>query len=265
MRHLRHLCFVVVIALLPGGCRPPASDLLPVDVKGVVVDPETQSPILFLVDSESGRGLPVWIGLSEARAISLGLQDVKPPRPLTHDLMKRMLELLNARVERVVITDLKENTYYATLYLRAGGKTWEVDSRPSDAVAIALKFDAPLFLSRALVDKGVLVDLRSRSSVLSAERTYGFTTQELSPEVARYFGFDKEKGLIVTEITPDGPAEKAGLRRGDILVRLDRQPVEGFEDVRRALEERESSDVLRVEVYRKGSVLSLKLKQQPSP
>jgi bifunctional DNase/RNase len=249
-----------MLALLLNGCRASDSDLVAVDVRGVVVDPETQSPILFLVDPESDKGLPVWIGLSEARAISLGLEDVTPPRPLTHDLMKRMLDLLHARVERVVISDLRENTYYATLNLRAGRKTWEVDSRPSDAVAIALKFDAPLFLSRALVEKGVLVDLKSSSGKLPAERMYGFVAGELSPEVARYFGFEKETGVIVTEIARDGPAERAGLRKGDILVRLDKRPVEGLDDVQRALGKKSTSDATRVDVYRKGKVLSLKIR-----
>jgi hypothetical protein len=234
--------------------------LLAVDVKGVAVDPETQSPVLFLVDPDSDRGLPVWIGLSEARAINLELKEITPPRPLTHDLMKRMLELLDARVERVVISDLKENTYYAILNLRAGRKTWEVDSRPSDAVAIALRFGAPLFLSRALVQKGVLVDLRSPSAASPLEQRYGFVLQSLSVEVARYFGFDKKKGVIVTEIIRDGPAEKAGLQKGDILVRLDRRPVEGMEDVDSVLEEKEASDALRVEVYRTGKVLSMKIR-----
>jgi bifunctional DNase/RNase len=243
-----------------GGCGSSDSDLLAVDVRGVVVDPETQSPILFLVDPESDKGLPVWIGLGEARAISLGLKNVTPPRPLTHDLMKSMLDLLHARVERVVITDLKENTYYATLNLRAGRKTWQVDSRPSDAVAIALKFGAPLFLSRTLVRKGVLVDLGSSSTRLPAERMYGFVTQELSPEVARYFGFGKERGVIVTDITRDGPAERAGLRRGDILVRLDRRSVEAFDDFQSALGKKDVSEAMRIDVYRKGRVLSLKIR-----
>jgi len=260
MRHLRLVCLVTMVALLPGGCGSSDSDLLAVDVRGVVVDPESQSPILFLVDPESEKGLPVWIGLGEARAISLGLKNVTPPRPLTHDLMKSMLDLLHARVERVVISDLKENTYYATLNLRAGRKTWEVDSRPSDAVAMALKFDAPLFLSRALVQKGVLIDLGSSSAKLPAERMYGFVPRELSPEVARYFGFGKEAGVIVTEITRDGPAERAGLRKGDILVRLDRRSVEGLDDVQRALGEKDPSDAMRVDVYRKGKVLSLEIR-----
>jgi len=260
MRHLRLVCLVIVVALFVGGCGSSDSDLLAVDVKGVVVDPETRSPILFLVDPESKKGLPVWIGLSEARAISLGLKDVTPPRPLTHDLMKSMLDLLHARVERVVISDLKENTYYATLKLRAGRKTWEMDSRPSDAVAIALKFGAPLFLSRALVQKGVLVDLKSSSTKLPAERMYGFVTEDLSPEVARYFGFEKKTGVIVTEITRDGPAERSGLRKGDILVRLDRRSVEGMDDVRSALGKKNASDAMRVDVYRKGKVLSLKIR-----
>jgi bifunctional DNase/RNase len=242
------------------GCGSSGSDFLAVDVKGVVMDPETQSPVLFLVDPESDMGLPVWIGLNEARAISMGLNGVTPPRPLTHDLMKSMLDLLDASVEKVVITDLKENTYYATLHLSTGRKSWEVDSRPSDAVAIALKYDAPLFLSPTLVRKGVLVDLKPLAVEVPGEQRYGFEVRELSPEVARYFGFDREAGVIVTEITRNGPAEKAGLRKGDILVRLDKKDVEGVGDVRRALGDKSESEAMRVDVYRKGKVLSLKIR-----
>ena len=260
MSRLRPLCIAVWVALLLGSCLSSESELLPVNVKGVVMDPETQAPVLFLVDPDTERGLPVWIGLSEARAITLGLQEVTPPRPLTHDLMKRMLDLLNARVERVVISDLKENTYYATLNLRSGRRTWEVDSRPSDAVAIALKFDAPLYLSRALVQKGVLVDLRSPSVQSPVERMYGFVVQDLSPEVARYFEFGKEKGVIVTEVTRGRPAEEAGLRKGDIIVRLGRRSVEGKQDLENALGDEDKAESMIVEVYRKGKTLSLKIK-----
>ncbi len=260
MRRLRPLCFILWVALFCAGCESEDRELLPVNVKGVVIDPETQSPILFLVDPESDRGLPVWIGLSEARAISLGLEKITPPRPLTHNLAKRMLDLLHARVDRVVISDLKDNTYYATLNLRAGRKTWEVDSRPSDAVALALQFDAPLYLSRELVDKGVLVDLRSSTAATSAEDLYGFVLQELSPEVARYFGFGKEEGVIVTEIRPESPADKAGMQKGDICVRLDRKPLSDKEDVETILRAKEKPFPVTVDVYRKGEVLSLKIK-----
>jgi bifunctional DNase/RNase len=259
MHRLGLLCLVVWVALSVGACGSSDRGLLAVDVKGVVIDPESQSPILLLVDPASERGLPVWIGLGEARAITLGLEDITPPRPLTHDLTKRMLDLLNASVERVVISDLKDNTYYATLNLRAGRKTWKVDSRPSDAVALALKFDAPLYLSRALVQKGVLVDLRSPTAGMSVERLYGFVIQELSPEVARYFGFGQERGVIVTEVTPRSRAEEAGLQKGDILVRLDRKAIAGREDVQRALGEQERSSPVHVDVYRNGEILSLKM------
>jgi hypothetical protein len=253
-------CLLVGTALWLVGCGSSHSDLLPVEVRGVVLDPETQAPVLFLVDPESERGLPVWIGLSEARAITLGLQNAKPPRPLTHDLMKRMLELLDARVERVVISGLKENTYYATLSLRSGRKTWEVDSRPSDAVAIGLKFGAPLFLSRSLAEKGVLVDLGSSPQAMRPGRVYGFSTQELSPQIARYFRYRKKTGVIVTEIDRDSPAERAGLKRGDILVRLDKKSIKKTDDVRNALEGRDASKSVRVEVYRTGEVLSLEIR-----
>jgi bifunctional DNase/RNase len=259
MRRMRCLCLVVWIALLAGGCGSSDRELLAVDVKGVVIDPESQSPILLLVDPDSEKGLPVWIGLSEARAITLGLEDITPPRPLTHDLTKRMLDLLNASVERVVISDLKDNTYYAILNLRAGRKTWEVDSRPSDAVALALKFGAPLYLSRGLVRKGVLIDLGSSEAGMYVERLFGFVLQELSPEVARYFGFGEEKGVIITEVAPRSRAEEAGLKKGDILVRLDRKAVAGREDVESVLGEQGRSSPIRVDVYRKGKVLSLKM------
>jgi uncharacterized protein len=259
MRRLRPLCLVVWMAGFLAGCPSSDTNLLAVHVKGVVIDPESQSPILFLVDPDSEKGLPVWIGVSEARAIALGLEDITPPRPLTHDLMKRMLDLLHASVERVVISDLKDNTYYATLNLRAGRRTWEVDSRPSDAVALALKFHAPLYLSRALVEKGVMVDLRSPGARFSVESTVGLAVQDLSPEVARYFGFQKERGVIVTEIVQGGPAEKAGLRRGDILVRVDQEPVERKEDLQQALHGREKPVSIRVDVYREGEILSFNM------
>ena len=257
-------CLVALGALLVGGCGSSDSDLLAVDVKGVAMDPESQTPVLFLVDRDAERTLPLWIGRSEARAISLGLQGVTTPRPLTHNLTKRLLDLLDARVERVVISDLKGNTYYATLRLRAGRKTWDVDSRPSDAVALALQFGAPVFLSRKLVEKGVLLDLRASSTELPLERMYGFAVRELTPGVARYFGFEGDEGVIVTEITGMGAAERAGLRKGDILVRLDRRRVEGMEDVQEALAGKKRSDAMRVDVYRKGKVLSLKIKPQVS-
>jgi bifunctional DNase/RNase len=262
MHRLRLGCLVALAALLAGGCGSSDSDLLAVEVKSVMMDPESQTPVLFLVDRGAERILPLWIGESEAHAISLGLQGVTPARPLTHNLAKRMLDLLDARVERVVISDLKGNTYYATLRLRAGQKTWEVDSRPSDAVALALQFGAPVFLSRKLVEKGVLVDLRASSTAPLLENRYGFAVRELTPGVARYFGFEGDKGVIVTEITGKGAAERAGLRKGDILVRLDRRRVEGMGDVQGALANKKKSDAMRVDVYRKGEVLSLEIQPQ---
>ncbi len=248
---------LIFLSLWIGGCRSEEAEMLKVEVRGVALDPETDSPVLFLVDPRSDRGLPIWIGMNEARAIVLGMKGMTPPRPLTHDLMKRILDLVGARVERVVITDLREGTYYAVLVVRAGGKSWEVDSRPSDAVALAVKYDAPLYLSPEIVRQGLLVELGGTAAA-SLKEDYGFTVQDLSAALRRYFGVDE--GVVVTEVVNGGPADRAGLKRGDVVVRVAGREVEGVAEVREMLRGRDCADVCRMEVLRGRRRLSLVVK-----
>ena len=257
----RKILFVLLCGWsLLSGCRPSEPELLPVKLEGVMMDPQTGSPVLFLVDSSSERGVPVWIGVNEARSISMELQGLSSPRPLTHDLLKRVLDLLDARVERVVITDLRENTYYAILFLSSGTRQWQVDSRPSDAIALALKCRAPIYVSRELQEKGVFVDLRSSPFALPMEQRLGFSVQDLSPALTEYFGLQGKKGVLLTEVISDGPAERAGLRKGDVLFLMEGEPVTSLVDLRSVLEEKESEESIRVEVYRSGKTVSAKLK-----
>lgn len=127
-------------------------------VVGITIDPSTQSPIVILRDLEHQHILPIWIGILEANAIAVGLEKVKLPRPMTHDLFKSVMEQLGVRLLKIEITDIKDNTYYAVLHLDAGGKTLVVDSRPSDALAIAIRLGAPVLVHETVIEKAVRVE-----------------------------------------------------------------------------------------------------------
>jgi bifunctional DNase/RNase len=126
---------------------------VPVTVRGVVLDPETDSPIVLLEEHQGSRRLPIWIGEAEAQSIAIELRNIEWPRPNTHDLAKRLLAGLDANVERVVVTELRGGTYFAVLVIRAAGKRVEIDARPSDAIAIALRVHAPVYVRDALLKK----------------------------------------------------------------------------------------------------------------
>ncbi len=123
-----------------------------VKVMGIVVDPKASNPVVVLVDLAEQKALPIWIGVFEAEAISRGLEDVVTLRPMTHDLMKQILDTFQVSLSRVVINDLKENTFYANLYLNVDGEELVLDSRPSDAIALAVRVKAPIFVSETVVE-----------------------------------------------------------------------------------------------------------------
>lgn len=125
----------------------------------ITLDPVTQSPIVLLVDIENRRMIPIWIGQPEANAILLAMEQIPAPRPMTHDLLKNLLMEFGVKVLRVEITDLRDSTYYATLYLKCKKVVTGIDSRPSDAIAIALRCSAPIYVSDRVLEKTTVVDL----------------------------------------------------------------------------------------------------------
>lgn len=127
-------------------------ELMEVKVMGVLVDPKASNPVVVLVDLTGQKALPIWIGVFEAEAISRGLEDVVTLRPMTHDLMKQILDTFQASLTRVVINDIKGNTFYANLYLDIEGKEIIVDSRPSDAIALAVRVKAPIFIAETVIE-----------------------------------------------------------------------------------------------------------------
>lgn len=136
-------------------------------IKGLMMDPLTNSPIVVLQDTTSDTLLPIWVGIFEANAIALQIEKVDTPRPMTHDLMKGLLNHLKAKVTKIVVTELKDNTFYALIFLTVEGKTITVDSRPSDAIALALRTDSPIFVTDDVISKSS----STTPSALTADRS----------------------------------------------------------------------------------------------
>lgn len=122
-------------------------------IKGLVVDPISKMPIAVLEDMNSERLLPIWIGVFEANAIALKIENIATPRPMTHDLLKNVLDEFEISVEKVVVTDVRDNTFYALVYCRHNNKMFTIDSRPSDAIALALRTEAPIYVEEEVVKK----------------------------------------------------------------------------------------------------------------
>jgi hypothetical protein len=120
-------------------------------IRGLLMDPVTNTPIVILKDSGSDTVLPIWVGVYEANAIALEIEKVSTPRPMTHDLIKNVLTGLDAHVHKVVVTELKEDTFYAVIWMEREGHIISVDSRPSDALALALRVDCPIFVDEEVL------------------------------------------------------------------------------------------------------------------
>ena len=134
-------------------------------IRGLMMDPVTNMPIVILKDSGSDTVLPIWVGVYEANAIALEIEKVSTPRPMTHDLIKNVLTGLDAEVHKVVVTELKDDTFYAVIWLEREGRIISVDSRPSDALALALRVDCPIFVDDEVIKNSKLAtNLSSRNT-----------------------------------------------------------------------------------------------------
>jgi len=128
-------------------------------VKFLTFDSTSNGFVVLLMDMANKTGLPIWIGPFEANAIAMKLKKISSQRPMTHDLIHAILKTLESQVMKIVVNDLKENTYYALIHLIRGGKEIIIDSRPSDAIAIALAVNAPIFVSDHVIEKARTIDL----------------------------------------------------------------------------------------------------------
>jgi len=130
-------------------------------VAGITLDPTNNMPIIILKADEGEVAIPIWIGLIEASAIATELEGIKLARPMTHDLLKNVLHDLGGTLQRIEVCDLRDNTFYAHLYIEADDSTLQIDSRPSDAIALALRTGADIFVSQAVIDKSQRIDMKA--------------------------------------------------------------------------------------------------------
>jgi uncharacterized protein len=164
-------------------------DAIQMSVGGLTLDPVTKTPIVILKDTDNKLNLPIWIGLLEATAMATEIEGIKMARPMTHDLIKNILGEVGCAVDSVEITDLKENTYFALVYLNVSGRQVVIDSRPSDAIALALRTKSPIFVAKAVLEA---------SSVLQQNE------EGKEPPVENVSNVSQEKWAeILEKMTPD--------------------------------------------------------------
>ena len=216
-------------------------DELEVTVKGVDLNPVGESSVVVLVDMKDEVAVPIMIGFSEARAIGLKINDIKTIRPMTHDLINNIFDRVKVKLVRILINKVEESIIYAILYLKVDGSEIQIDSRPSDAIALALRAGSPIFVSRE-VAKSVGVRLGGSARENRFIMGGGLTVQEMTPLLGKYFGLESLEGVLVSDVKPGSPAEKAGLMTGDVIVEINGrgiQSMEGFKSILRDIGEGE--------------------------
>jgi bifunctional DNase/RNase len=227
-------------------------------VKTLLMDPSTQTPVVLLESSKEKKPLPIWIGVDEAMSIALEIKKVPLPRPNSHDLIRNILIGLGAAVQRITITDLRNDIYYASIALRLKGQDYRIDSRPSDAIAVALRMKAPIFASMKVLDKakplGPLEKTRSES-----HRTLGLQTQDLTPELASLFDIKTSAGILVADVELGSASSEAGFQRGDVILKVNEQNMLKTAELEYFLQSAKKGELLKMEVLRKGKTITVSL------
>lgn len=237
---------------------PPDAELLTAELSTVGWDRLSGSPVVLLRELDSGQVLPIWIGLAEARAISVELHGVELSRPMTHDLMTNVLATLGASLEEVVVSELREGTYYGLLKLRIDGEAeprW-VDTRPSDGLALALRVGATIRVARKLIEDLPDVQFMAPESPDQVVRALGLTVVAPSAELVSELALPERPGLVVIATT--GEAKRKGLARGDLIVAIDGSTPSEPLDLLQAIEDADGGS-LSVTYLRDGGETTVEL------
>lgn len=230
-------------------------------VKRVMLDPSTKTPtaVVILESVRDQKLVPIWIGHEEATSIAIQLEHVATPRPNSHDLIRNILQGIGATIHHITITDLKNNIYYAVITVKLRGQEFQIDSRPSDAIAVALRMQAPIYASAQVLAKAVPLPSPEKDQGDFRKIRGGLHVQTLTSELAQLFGLQRASGVLVADVEVGSPASSAGLRRGDIILNVEGRSVRKVGDLESLLGSAKKSRRVRVEVYRKGRTTPLLL------
>lgn len=229
------------------------------EVKGVRMDAMGQSPVVILMDKEGKKALPIWTGLLEANAIEKELQNVSSPRPMTHDLLHSILAQTQVKVKEVKIVNLKDNTYFATLFLLLNKGLIEVDARPSDAIILALKSKVPILVSTKIMeDQGIAL---TKNDELG-ER-YGIRIQELTLSLASHFNFKGQKGVLVSEVLPGSSSETSGIKAGDIITKINSKEIGSIQEFEETFDGFKAGSTVQILFFRDKNFQEVNLYLKP--
>lgn len=240
--------------------RTAGSDFgVPVKVEGIFIAPGSMSPVVILREIDGQRSLPIWVGITEAEVIRRRLADEKLPRPMTHDLLSNALDALGGRVRRIVVTEIKDGTYFARVDLLTEGDSLSLDARPSDAIAVALGSAAPIFVSRIVMDTAGDENLLPQGEgapggVQPEDVGCGIWCQPIDRELASAFGV--EAGVLVADLSAE-QAESAALKRGDVIVEVGGQAAGSVERVRELISALEPGKPVPMRVVRAGKATEI--------
>ncbi len=224
-----------------------ASDQVRVEVASVGLDSETGAHFVLLADESGKRTLPIMIGDAEAQAIMLELHGIKAERPLTHDLLRSAIEQTGNHVDRVVIGDMRQETYYAVIDLDRG--RYHLDSRPSDAIALALGTNAPIFVSNRLFESSP--SMRLPPGLPQIGQALGMTVQELTPQLAEALGEQPHSGVLVSGV--EAPVARGSVARGDIVIAVGGAPVRTLKDFGQSVAKLKPGDSVAITLKRTGA------------
>src|SRR5208283_4412298 len=220
-----------------------------VQVARVGFDHETGSHYVMLLDETESRELPIMIGENEAQAIMLAMRGIKPARPFTHDLIRSIIGKTGNRVDRIVIADMRDEIYYATIYMDGG--RYSIDSRPSDAIALAMGMNAPIYVNNKLFASAPALGLGASGKIPDTARALGLTVEQLTPDLASYFGQTGGRGVLVSGVSSS--AMKAGVARGDIVIKVGDREVKALDDFSRQAAQLKRGGAVTLTLNRGGS------------
>jgi bifunctional DNase/RNase len=236
-----------------------SSPFIEMEVKGVRLDAIGHNPVVVLADKEGKKAIPIWIGFLEATAIDKELKNITSTRPMTHDLLHSILARVQVQVKEVKIVDLKDHTYYATLFLKLNKGVMEVDARPSDAIILALKSKIPILVAAKILDEqGIALTQKSAFG----ER-YGIRIQQLTPALASHFNFKGKKGVLVAEVLPGSLSEASGMKAGDIITKVNSKEVGSVQEFEEMFDKLKAGDSLQILLFREEKFQEVNLILKP--